>query len=777
MTPPPPPLPAALPPERGLARRLLVPVALALLLSVGVLGMTWFSFQANRRDALQLTDDTLGLLEDRIVTEVTVFLAVPERALQILAEFAGQRAILPHERPAAVESATALLRVAPMLALVGFADADGNWLMVRRDPATGALETKTIAMEGGVRRAFWTRRADANSPPIDENDADDRFDPRTRPWWRLAQANQGVSWTDLYVFFTDRQPGVTASRALNEGTIPGAVMVDVRLDSLSRFLARLAIGHSGRALILDREGRLVAVGDPARAVEVDGEKVLPAKLDHLEDPVLSRAFDLYRSQGPGRRVVEVDDRRYIMLAAHLPGEGRNWSLLMVVPQDDFIGFVRRNSLHVLLIALGVIVLAALIAWHAIRQALRAAAVRAAAGAQARRQAAETEAYAALAGAASVPAILRTVGTALDARRAGLWRLSADGSALACESQVDVAAGTEAGGVQLRRPEAPSLFAALETGAPLHVPDAAADPRTAELARIYLRPVGSKGLLSLPVLGSAPAGGTAPLLGLLWVEDAGTGTVADPLPFARTAAALLARAMIRAATAAPALPAAATAAAAPAAAHPARARGQALLARMQGRPASQDGTTQLFPALAVLVLAFTDDTGLAAGTTDDGRSLFGRVRAILVAAAEANQIPCVRTLGARVLFADGFQGEPADAARRLADLALALQDQLTDAFTEAELGLDFRMGLDQGPAIGLHDRHVVGGAVVAAENWSIFGEAVRTAESLAETAPPGAIQVSETAQAALAPEFLMRARGKFFVPDGGEIGTWLVAGPA
>ena len=109
--------------------------------------------------------------------------------------------------------------------------------------------------------------------------------------------------------------------------------------------------------------------------------------------------------------------------------------------------------------------------------------------------------------------------------------------------------------------------------------------------------------------------------------------------------------------------------------------------------------------------------------------------------------------------------------------MAIQDRLTEAFTDAGLGLEFRMGLDLGPAAGGRDPAIGGAVAGSADSWNIFGEAVATASSLAETAPPGAIQVSETAQAALTAEFLLRPRGRFFVRDTGEIGTWLVAGHA
>ncbi|MCC7283745.1 MAG: hypothetical protein IT556_15270 [Acetobacteraceae bacterium] len=762
--------------------RLLLPVLLALLLAVAALGMTYFSFHANRRDALRLTDDTLGLLEERIIAEVSAFLSVPERALQILAEFAGERAILPHERGAAVESATALLRVAPMLALVGFADADGNWLMVRRDPDTGALETKTVAMEGGTRRVFWTRRPAPDAPPVTEDDPDDRFDPRTRPWWRLSQAHAGVSWTDLYVFFTDRQPGVTAVRPLPKGAIPGAVMVDVRLSSLSEFLSRLTVGHSGRALLLDGEGRLVAVGDRVRQVEVEGDTLSPARLHQLGDPVLTRAFDLFRAQGPGRRFVDLDGERYIMLAARLPATGHSWNLLMVVPQDDFIGFVRRNSLMVLAMAMGVVLLAMLLAAYAIGQYRRTQRATALLLAERRRHEAETLLYAELAAAAQLGAVLAVLGRALAARRTGFWRLADGAQALYCEAQFDAAAGSQGGGITLRRSEAPKLFAAIEAGAVLEAADAASDPRTAELARLYLRPVGARGVLTVPVQAPVPvsvqAGRSGPPLGVLMVEDAGAGE-ARAQPFAASAAQAVAR-MAGA-------PAATTAAGAALVAA-GRARGQALKARIEAQLAAgvaaatdRDETgLRLFPSLAVLYLALTDDMAVIAARCEDGETLIARIRRTVLSAATAGGITCVRALGERVMLADGFDGDDKAAVRRLCDVAVAIQDRLTDAFTDAGLGLEFRIGLDLGPAVGSRSGDVggaVGAAVGGGRDWNIYGEAVGAAASLAETAPPGAIQVSETAHEILAAEYLLRPRGRFFVRDTGEIGTWLVAGHA
>lgn len=756
-------------PPAGTALRRLSPIALAVLLCGAVLWIGWWSYTANRRDALALTDQALAALEDRVGTEVSTFLAVPERVLGLAAEFAGQRPPTPAERKAAEETAVAVLNQAPMLALIGYADANGNWIRVRRAP-DGTLETKIIARADGARRAYWLRTAPDGSRVI-EDDPEDSFDPRTRPWWQRALDAQGVGWTDVYVFFTDRKAGVTASRALRDGPVTGVVMADIRLEKLSQFLAGLTVGRTGRALILDQEGRLVALGDPDRAIRVEGEVISPARLNELSDPVLTRAFDLFRINGPGRRSFELDGRSYIVLASKLPGAGRDWNLLMVVPEDDFVGFVTRNSRAALLMGLGVMLLAGLLAWQVVRQNFSSERARALAAARAAALAAQGSAYGELAAAATPEATLAVLAGTLAARRTGLWRLAQGNTQLVCEAQFDAQAGTHASGQRLRRAEAPRLFDAIVAGTELDFADAAADPRGAELARLYLKPMGTRALLAVPV-----RCGGGPVLGTLWIEDRGQGS-AEARDFARAAAALLAPGL---AATQPAAPVTAPVAA-PRAPVVRRDRGKLFIDRLAISASGRENVVaEPFPRLAVLAVVFTDDAALAAGISGQDCAMIDRLARVFEAVVTAHAIPYLRLMGERVMLADGFPTTAADAApdtdpaveaaRRLADAALALQERLAETFTAADCGLDFRLGLDLGPAVGSR----AGGA---GSTWNVWGEAVRLAHALAETAPPGAIQASEAVQAVLARDFVLRARGKFFVPDAGELGTWLLAGSA
>ena len=105
-----------------------------------------------------------------------------------------------------------LLRLHRTVAMFNLGDEAGNFVMVKRMP-DGSLSTKLITTEG-ERRVVWRHRdVDATlEPPREEVvDPDDTYDPRVRPWYEGAKSTGGLFWTDVYVFHTDKKPGITAS--------------------------------------------------------------------------------------------------------------------------------------------------------------------------------------------------------------------------------------------------------------------------------------------------------------------------------------------------------------------------------------------------------------------------------------------------------------------------------------------------------------------------------------------------------------------------------------
>src|SRR5690606_17851904 len=105
---------------------------------------------------------------------------------------------------------------------------------------------------------FW--RNDDFSLAKSYVDPTDEFDPRVRRWYTRAERALTTVWTDPYIFFTSQQPGITLAAPVRNtaGGIRGVVGVDIEISSISEFLAQLRIGKTGKALIINHNGDVIA---------------------------------------------------------------------------------------------------------------------------------------------------------------------------------------------------------------------------------------------------------------------------------------------------------------------------------------------------------------------------------------------------------------------------------------------------------------------------------------------------------------------------------------
>ena len=75
-----------------------------------------------------------------------------------------------------------------------------------------------------------------------------------------AMESDGIFWTDVYEFFTDKAPGITAAQKVVDanGKFLGVFGIDVRLTLLSDFLSTLKVGNTGLAFIINSKKQIVA---------------------------------------------------------------------------------------------------------------------------------------------------------------------------------------------------------------------------------------------------------------------------------------------------------------------------------------------------------------------------------------------------------------------------------------------------------------------------------------------------------------------------------------
>ena len=782
-------------------RRILVPIGVVLLVLIAILSIALVSYRANRADALALSEDVIQSLQQRIETEVEAYLAPVSKLALMTRDLLSDTRIEGIRREVGEPLALQILSNNPQITILSVGTTNGDFFMVRRETRTDppGYMTKRIEREIDpprmtlIHRDGGLQEIDREQPPWDE------YDPRTRPWYQGADELRGLFWTDVYVFFTDRTPGVTVSVPFLDqgGDLLGVLGLDVTLNSLSRFLGTLEIGKTGKAIIVDQAGRLIAHPESGQTLRDTGDALELMQVEGLRDPVVSRAFDRFRVEGYGRQIFTVDGRRYISAANSLRHLlQRDWSVLIIVPEDDFVGFVRENLQNSLAMLLSVIALASVLAGLLVRQGLRAdrnASLVLSRQADLERQG---EAFATLATQAALfesgdqtALALLTEKTceATGVRRTSVWEFGDRQRQLMCIDSYDHDLGGHTEGTCLRQNEHAELFETLLGTAGFSTNDAARDPRSEVLHRVYLDPLGCEALLSTPIQSHDR------VVGALWLES-GQDRVewdAHVRAFAQAVANLLALRYSALGLETPGQHTAGTAEDRPPVLDLAQEvnqertqtgrskptdsdaslgtrRAAAFVERLAAR-AGERGTAsaQVIDGLSVMALRFTDETALAMDTAEN-RSAVDLLIGELEHLATENGLTYLKFMSDQVIAAAGIDTDPAQGASQIAGFALAVQQLCNRLFATRHSQLTFRVGLDHGPVIG----SVIG---PDQRSYNLWGEAIRMAGTMADTSLPGSVQATESVYRLLRSQYLFQVRGTHYLDGVGEFKTYIMSG--
>jgi adenylate cyclase len=774
-------------PNRGESRlrtatRHSLPVLGVVVVVVLVAVIAYFVYDSNRRGAVSLSNDLITAIDRRVAAQTHAYLAPAEQFLELADAAAAGRGVFegaPEVEPFVLH---ALRRIEPASAF-SYADPEGNFLYVLRN-AQGGLDTKTIDRRNGGHRVTWVRRDAEGKVIATEESPNDTFDPRTRPWYKDTEQAKRPFWTDTYLFFTLQKPGITFAipHFGADGKLQSVVGVDIELASLCVFLKQLGIGVSGKALIIDQTGRVVAYPSD-NWLPADKPDVQAPLLDELGDPVLARVYNRLRVEGYGRKVLEFGNRRIIVSSEPVSMlTGRDWVVLIVVPETDFVGFVADSGLAALVMSVLVVLIVAglsgLLAWRNVMAERRISAA-------ATRQTAletRTRTFVELARASGptdgaqgegLENAAENAAAACSAKRVAVWRLSPDRTAMLCEDCFDLVAQDHTTGMELHRDQLPNLFAALGNGAPIDSDDAAGDRRTAELFESYLAPLGISSVYIVPIISRGR------LLGMLTVEDPQRGDHAAGL-VAFCDALTVVLALRYAATSAAPAPVAPRAVAALAATSGGSAPFDSFAQRqsrleqtlMQQNTSLDDLGESAIDRAAIGVLKLPGWTTVAQRPSSDGeeRTAMDAMVDELRLAIEKSGVAYAALLDDQIVLAAFSRDKNSGAADAhcLATAMLDLRDCLYGLEEKWNTSLDFRFAIDVGTVMA---------SSVATDppSRNLWGGAVGIAKVLADTATRRTITASETAYELLSDHFLFRPRGSYFLPETGNMRTFILVG--
>jgi PAS domain S-box-containing protein len=184
------------------------------------------------------------------------------------------------------------------------------------------------------------------------------YDTRKRLWHKGAMAlhsDESIYWTEPYIFFTTKDPGITAAmRWTGSDGSHYVIGHDVRLLELSAFTTGLTIGDSGRAALLQADGKLLAPPHDTRFSSTDAIRAAvlktPAELG-LTD--IDQGTAAWRNSASAADVIgtfELSGNNWFSLFHPIAAGNQNLWLGVFAPEQEFLPTSRGNLLILAAIA-------------------------------------------------------------------------------------------------------------------------------------------------------------------------------------------------------------------------------------------------------------------------------------------------------------------------------------------------------------------------------------------------------------------------------------------
>lgn len=323
---------------------------------------------------------TMEHLADTVSDKTRRFLLPAESAIGIGRQLVGDGILDAYSDSALERYFLAQLRASADVAGAYVGRRDGSFVYVKRDE--GGFRSKFVRLVDGRRDVEFVLRDATQAEVRRWHDAGDTYDPRDRPWYRMARGSEAMIWTDPYVFFTSQRPGITAAATLRTpaGADAGVIGVDVEITNLSGFIASIPIGINGSALLQDAGGTVVAYSDSRRLLASLSNVRLPAARELAGAPLAlllstvdagSRDRPLPTSQIGFREFAVGDGVHYGYVRPFSVGPAKPvWQLVVEAPAADFSGGVDARYHNGLVTFLAVAVLVCVLAVLAVLRVTR-----------------------------------------------------------------------------------------------------------------------------------------------------------------------------------------------------------------------------------------------------------------------------------------------------------------------------------------------------------------------------------------------------------------------
>ena len=262
----------------------------------------------------------------------------------------------------------AILSSHPEIMSVIVAHESGRELSFRLDEKGRWLNRISNPAEWGEASYWVTWNADREVERVEVRHL--KFDSRQRPWFKGAIALENthdVHWTEPYVFFTSKAPGMSASMRWKDADGSSYVIAyDLRLRDVTELTTQMHFSAHGQAALLLPDGRMLA--PPVLATGTDKQSIsqglfktanelnlaeLEAGYQYWKADPAARSDHLHRFARP--------DGDWLTLFRPVKGSDTAMVLAIAAPAADFVPVEQQDFLLLGLVTLSALAIGMVVA--------------------------------------------------------------------------------------------------------------------------------------------------------------------------------------------------------------------------------------------------------------------------------------------------------------------------------------------------------------------------------------------------------------------------------
>ncbi|WP_147274329.1 SpoIIE family protein phosphatase [Bremerella cremea] len=330
--------------------RIPIKVLAPLLFGVPVLAIgLWLSFAWNhqaQRAITQLADQDIEQIHQATATRIADLLSVPVRVSRLNQYLITSSKLPPDNlaawRPTLVRESQAF----DVLSAISWGSADGRTAWISRY-ADGSIYW--ALKEDPTQPLMNQWKLDLNGDVVAGSRSSFDFQLSSRPWFLVPSEARQATWSEPYLWVggddeKGKTLGISYGIPLFDGKqLLGVIDADFSLNDLSSYLSKLKFGKTGMAILISPDHKLLAASNDTPIVQADGQRVFAAD---STDPLVATVGKYLQSNkfvNDANTHANVDGTNYYFHASGVGEElGLRWTLVTIVPEEDFIGDIQSE---------------------------------------------------------------------------------------------------------------------------------------------------------------------------------------------------------------------------------------------------------------------------------------------------------------------------------------------------------------------------------------------------------------------------------------------------